>query len=223
MRCLRERRTLSSGIAETRAFNSRNQLTDITAAANSATLFDMSYGYGSVNNGRIRSRTDAVQPEHSATYTFDELDRLEAVSGGGSSWGISWTLDRYGNRTAQNPTGLAGPTGGPIASQSISISASTNRNTGYTYDNAGNVTNDGSHTYSYDAESRLIQIDSSAIQYAYDASGRRIKKIAGGVTTYYFCLLSKTCGSFPAQAMSQACGRAPLQSPGRFESHTLFW
>jgi len=52
-------------------FTSLDQLTHLTAAANSATLLDMGYGYGTYNDGRVRSRSDSVQPEHSAAYTFD--------------------------------------------------------------------------------------------------------------------------------------------------------
>ena len=54
----------------------------LTATFSSTDLLDLSYGYGSSNNGRIRSRTDALQPEHSVNYTFDPKDPLEAgISG----------------------------------------------------------------------------------------------------------------------------------------------
>jgi RHS repeat-associated protein len=187
-------RALNNGlIAETRAFNSRNQLARIAAAANSATLLDMSYGYGSGNDGRIRSRTDAVQPEHSASYTFDAIGRLTAVSGGDSSWGIAWTLDQYGNRTTQTPTGLASSRLG-----SPSLTYTDNKVSGLGYDAAGNMTNDGvgGHNYTYDAENRLIQVDSGAIQYAYDYAGRRIKKTSSGVSTYYFYGLTGLTSEF---------------------------
>jgi hypothetical protein len=59
-----------------------NQLTHIAAATNGAALVDMGYRYGALNDGTIRSRTDAVQHEHSANYTFDAIGRLAAVSGG---------------------------------------------------------------------------------------------------------------------------------------------
>ena len=43
---------------------------------------------------------------------------------------------------------------------------------GVTYDALGNVTNDGFHTYTYDAESRLIKVDGNAsLTYQYDAAG----------------------------------------------------
>jgi RHS repeat-associated protein len=56
----------------------------------------------------------------------------------------------------------------------------------YTYDSAGNLTNDGVHGYTYDAENRLVNVDSGATgQYSYDPSNRRYKKVTGGVTTHY--------------------------------------
>src|SRR5262249_39685262 len=65
-------------------------------------------------------------------------------------------------------------------------SVTTGTTVTYTYDASGNVINDGSHSYAYDAEDRLISIDSGVTaQYAYDASNRRISKTAGGATTHY--------------------------------------
>jgi RHS repeat-associated protein len=55
----------------------------------------------------------------------------------------------------------------------------------YSYDAAGNVTNDGLHSYSYDAENRLVALDATAAQYAYDHQNRRVKKTTGGGTVQY--------------------------------------
>lgn len=56
----------------------------------------------------------------------------------------------------------------------------------YLYDSAGNVTNDGSRTYTYDAENRIVSVDSGATaSYAYDTSNQRYKKGTGGATTHY--------------------------------------
>ncbi|MFC1782649.1 hypothetical protein ACFL02_03570 [Planctomycetota bacterium] len=62
-----------------------------------------------------------------------------------------------------------------------------------TYDKAGNLTTDyRGYKYSYDYENRLIEIadndDTSIVEYAYDALGRRIEKddkIAGAKIRYY--------------------------------------
>jgi len=53
---------------------------------------------------------------------------------------------------------------------------SPNRIDGYSYDAAGNLMNDGTHTYLYDAENRLIQVDAGATAiYTYDAPCAKYK------------------------------------------------
>jgi len=50
----------------------------------------------------------------------------------------------------------------------------------YIYDAAGNVSNDGVHTYPYDEGNRLVSVDGGATaQYAYDENNRRYKKTVG--------------------------------------------
>jgi RHS repeat-associated protein len=48
---------------------------------------------------------------------------------------------------------------------------------GYSYDSAGNMTNDGTHGYTFDAENRIIKVDNGATAtYVYDADGHRVQK-----------------------------------------------
>ena len=56
-----------------------------------------------------------------------------------------------------------------------------------TYDGNGNLTFDGTFTYSYDAESRLISASGAgnSATYAYDALGRRKSKTVNGTTTIF--------------------------------------
>jgi RHS repeat-associated protein len=63
-----------------------------------------------------------------------------------------------------------------------------------TYDAAGNVTNDGSHAYTFDAENRIICvgvtsngncITSASTVYVYNAAGDRVRKTTGGVSVDY--------------------------------------
>jgi RHS repeat-associated protein len=58
----------------------------------------------------------------------------------------------------------------------------------YTYDAAGNVTNDGSHSYTYDAEGRVLQVDSgNTATYIYNENGQRVHKTtSSGWTEYYY-------------------------------------
>jgi RHS repeat-associated protein len=56
----------------------------------------------------------------------------------------------------------------------------------YSYDAAGNVTNDGVHSYGYDSENRVVNVDGgSTASYAYDHQNRRYKKTIGSTVTHY--------------------------------------
>ena len=64
--------------------------------------------------------------------------------------------------------------------------------TGYSYDDNGNLTNDGTYKYYYDCENRLTDVNNTSNQqvasYYYDYRGRRIKKVvysSPNVTTKY--------------------------------------
>lgn len=63
----------------------------------------------------------------------------------------SWRLTK--NRTAQNGTGSG------TCFQPQLPADTNNRILGATYDASGNLLNDGNHTYAYDAENRITQVD----------------------------------------------------------------
>lgn len=77
--------------------------------------------------------------------------------------------------------GLSSKNGSPELSQtatkgspptnSLSISAATNRVSGWTYDAAGNTINDGSHVYACDANNMITTVDGGTVQYKDDAGG----------------------------------------------------
>lgn len=78
-------------------------------------------------------------------------------------------FDRFGNRWQVNP-------GGPLYTFTGNNPANpqnNNRIDGLSYDASGNLLNDGVNTYTYDAESRITQVD-GAENFVYDAEGRRV-------------------------------------------------
>jgi YD repeat-containing protein len=93
----------------------------------------------------------------------------------------------FGDLTAQTVTS------GSCGSLSLSYNGSNQiTNTGFHYDAAGNMTGDGSHTYYYDAEGRIIQIDgtlgtcsSANVCYVYDANGVQVRKTKPGGSNEY--------------------------------------
>jgi RHS repeat-associated protein len=179
-------RTLNPGtnaIQQSLTHNSRLQLTQVTSVVASTTVMNFTYNYGTAttNTGRVLSRTDAIQPEHSMAYGYDSIYRLSQAISQDSSWDISWAFDVWGNRTSQVPRGLATS---KVGTQTLGYS--NNRNISNTYDNAGNQTNDGLHNYTFNAENQITQMDGGAASYAHDGEGRRMKKTVGSETTYYF-------------------------------------
>src|ERR1700722_3949886 len=181
--------TMGNGVAVTAGYSAnRLQLQSLNYTGGS-TVFSTTYGYtqNGGNNGQITSITDSVDSGRSIAYTYDALNRLSTAVTTGSTnyptWGLSFTYDRYGNRTAQTVTAGTAP------SSSVVVSATTNHITtsGYAYDLNGNMTNDAINTIGYDGENRLVSSSGSAGSgtYSYRASSLRAVKVSGGTTTVY--------------------------------------
>jgi hypothetical protein len=106
---------------------------------------------------------------YTQTIAYDALNRLTtAQENGGSSWSQTNAYDRYGNRWVN----LGG------SSQSLYFNTTDNRITGGAYDAAGNLLNDGSHVYTYDAENKIKTVDGVSA-YIYDGEGQRVRKLMG--------------------------------------------
>jgi RHS repeat-associated protein len=172
-----------NGTRMTRAFNSGLQLKTLKQGtpALPGQFLDLEYDYdeGVSNTGQIMGITNYNDRTKDLAYTYDDFHRLATAQTAGSHWGLSFTYDRYGNRLTQSAIKGAPPTSGMTYDQV------TNRTTGWTYDAAGNVTNDGRHVYTWDALNQQTTMDTSAAEYRYDASGTRVMTITPTATTYY--------------------------------------
>ncbi|HYV03683.1 MAG TPA: RHS repeat-associated core domain-containing protein, partial [Blastocatellia bacterium] len=209
--------TSGSGVTESYTYSAnRLQLTRQTAVKGAATLMDLNYNYAAAagasgagttagNSGQLMAigNNPSSQPStingqnRTQSFSYDDLGRLVSAS----SWGISqrsYSYDRWGNRTgmtdsimgASQSISLQPQAGAPTGVTSNRIASVTNNGvmSSYVYDAAGNLTNDGAHSYQYDAENRIAKVDagtSNEAGYCYDANNWRVKKVAGGFTTYY--------------------------------------
>ena len=137
------------------SYNNNLQLTQIQRQGLTTHTYTFS---ASQNNGRVTAA-------NGVNYTYDSLNRLStAVSG--STWGLSFTYDGFGNRTDQTVTLGSAP------SSHVTINPANNRISGWTYDASGNPTSGvplpSMPTLSYDQENRLASVNWAAPElYAY--------------------------------------------------------
>jgi len=104
---------------------------------------------------------------HSASYAYDSVNRLAtAAATGNSTYNLTFSYDRYGNMTYT----INGNTNGLCPQYSFNSATNQINTSGYTYDAAGNLINDGTHSYQWDAEGRLSSIDNGSTEaYTYNA------------------------------------------------------
>jgi len=73
--------------------------------------------------------------------------------------------------------------------QANRLDAATGQEPGqYAYDDNGNIISDGTRTFTYNQDNRLIRVEQGAVtlgEYAYDGLGRRVKKTVSGTTIHY--------------------------------------
>lgn len=159
---------LGNGMADSWAYDTLGRVNSYSSSHGSTY-----YGFG---NGmtwvgsELRSAGDAVNGNWNFSYDdFGRLSTASCINANCGNTAFSYAYDRYGNRWQQNVTAGSGP-------QPQFSFDSHNHMVGFSYDSAGNLLSDGSHSYAYDAENRLIKVDGGATAtYVYDALGRRVQ------------------------------------------------
>jgi RHS repeat-associated protein len=142
------------------------------------------------------------------TYGYDNFNRLQSANYGNGSQTYNYVYDRYGNRWQQNA-----PQGGNSFSASFDPATNRINSSGYTYDAAGNMTNDSFHTYTYDAEGNILQVDGgSTAKYTYDAMNQRVRVVQGSANTVFI---------FNSSGQKVAVGNALVQG-GTIEGN-FYW
>jgi len=200
--------TLGNGVVEAFGYDAnRLQLTSQTATKSGNTLMNLTYGYNATagqmgsgstagNAGQLMSISGTIGGlTESAAYTYDNLGRLltSNQTSNGSSAQRRFAYDRWGNRTAMWDAVSGGnqiqsitlqQSAGVPTNRIVSVTSGSTVN--YTYDAAGNVTNDGLHSYAYDSENRIVSVDGGATaSCAYDHQNRRYKKTVGSTVSHY--------------------------------------
>jgi RHS repeat-associated protein len=162
--------TQGANTTESYSYDGRLRLSSIADGTLYTLTIPTSGGYAP--NSDILQANDSVNGNW--IYAYDAFNRLVSASKTGSSY--TYDYDRFGNRWHQN---------GPHTMM-LTFSGNNNRMDGYSYDAAGNLLNDGAHSYTYDAENRIQQVDAgTAASYVYDASGRRVRKTTSSGSVDY--------------------------------------
>jgi RHS repeat-associated protein len=154
----------------------------LTYAHTSADILKLQFGY--FGNSNVQTITNDLNPGRTLNLTYDNLNRLataqtQATSGTycrGQSFGYDVTYW----------TNLATISVTKCTAQPLGLSISNkNRitNSGFAYDDAGNLTNDGvGGAFAWNAENRLTS--TAGVNYTYHGDGQRVKKSNG--TLYWF-------------------------------------
>ena len=147
-------------------------------------------------------------------YTYNNLNELTAIAAGGLARfqgstnkavvsatinstipaTLNWSKNFTGNAalitSVNNTTVSAVDGGGNVVTSPYKISVNTSSSTSLTHDANGNMTSNGTNTYAYDAENRLIKVTfpgtGNNTVFTYDALGHRVKEVetrAGSVTS----------------------------------------
>jgi RHS repeat-associated protein len=178
------------------SFDSRLRPSQIYAHASADFLkLDLSY----FANNSVQTVTNDLTSGRTLNLTYDSLNRLATAqtqaTSGQYCWGQSIPTDgtgydRYGNLLKINSSQCSSPT--------LNLSVNTYNqitNSGFSYDNSGNMTADGVTSYVWNGAGLLKTVGSTT--YTYDGDGKRVMNSAG---TYYWTTpsgdqLSDTPGS----------------------------
>ena len=102
---------------------------------------------------------------------------------------LTYAYDLAGRRT-----GVAGsyartntPQAAPAAMYNVNNQLTQWKGASLTYDANGNLTSDGTNTYTWNARNQLVSISGGAsASFQYDPFGRRVSKTIGGMTQYLY-------------------------------------
>ena len=163
--------------------------------------WDYAYHYFNENTGRVTYAQNLDDPTLDRSYDYDHVGRLieartaseargHLIEQGGTQDGPyahSYRYDQRGNMWYR--VGWGGWFN-PWLEQWPSyvnnrLTTNPSNNASMSYDAAGNLTNDGSQSYIYDATGQQTYASGTTLAQSYDGDRLRVKKVENGVTTYY--------------------------------------
>lgn len=181
--------TYGNGLKRIHQFDQDYRLRRITTASPTFTIQDLFYGFDQTDN--IIGITNLINPAFTQAFLFDANNQLTNATGAYGN--LAWGYDGVGNRLWENAnhevTGYVYPDG------SNRLLALTNQSGihPFTFTDAGNTEtenrSDGSNwIYKYHARNRLSEVwkdGSQVATYQYAATGERLVKHVGGISTHF--------------------------------------
>lgn len=166
----------------------RNKIT----VADNQNVQDLSYTYDSVGDITQILDQSTTQAAKTVNYTYDDLHRLTSATASnaanGDNFAQTYSYNAIGNIMNKSDIGNYDYEGNQGSNYANPHAATTVNGAIYQYDNNGNLTAIGMTTqYNWDYNNRLSQASNGLVvyNYAYDASGQRIKATSSNGTTYY--------------------------------------
>ncbi len=157
--------TLGDAIAVQRSFDATHHLAELSAFSHGQQLLDKVYAYTAT--GDVEQFADNLNRAASFSYAYDSLDRITRAEQPDGDLKRSFDYDAFGDRASSAQ---------PKDRQHFDASNRFSSSTGFTYDAAGEMTFDGRHHYTFNADGYIVSVDDGAVTYVYDAEGNRIAK-----------------------------------------------
>ncbi|MFJ2988645.1 RHS repeat-associated core domain-containing protein [Collimonas sp. NPDC087041] len=159
------------------------------------------------NSSHSGSGTGSNAPANfDQSYAYDNLDRLNSVTGSSSTNTQSFQYDQNGNRT--QATFGSGSYTNTIAANSNQLTATTGPlpPKSNTYDAAGNLTSDGTISYTYNDRGRMVSATNggNTVTYSHNGIEQRVQKqgpssiIATGSNSYVYDEQGHLIGEYDA-------------------------
>ena len=166
-----------------RAYDKDYRASSVASERVGAGKLTRNYAWSDVST--LSAITDPASAANSFNYGYDSLDRLtNAVAAGATPATFGYSYDGDGNRLTQttaNPASTTTYTYPTTSNRLANLSGATAKT--YQYDAVGNLTNDGTHTWSYGGNNRPTQVSNAiatTTQFQINALGQRVKKSSAG-------------------------------------------
>ncbi|SDO23404.1 Ig-like domain repeat protein [Polaromonas sp. JS666] len=157
-------------------------------------------GYTHVGNG-------SPVPALDQSFGYDNLNRLISATLGSTA--IQYSYDATGNRTAKVISGTSYPNTISASSNKLTQTQDVGGTATVVHDAAGNVTSDGTNTYTYSDRGRLATMANAGgtVTYSYNALELRVGKtgptalVPTGATYYVYDEEGKLLGEYDANGV----------------------